>query len=329
MAKYSIEKSTLTGIADAVRAKEGTTAPIPVTDMATRIQAIQTGVELPALDSPGSSEDLMQGKQLIDSEGKPVTGTFTIEQELEEQADLVTQIQEALNTKTAVAIAPKIEVSEGGIVTAKSGVKTVSHQLSVSDDPDFVPENIVSGATIFGVTGNASGGEAPTISVNGSTGVITATSGDKSTTYTLSTDDDRDFIAENIRAQHNIFGIVGTLASPVNGLGSDMACGTAFPEEDTIVAYDIPFRPTAICLINDSIAANTLIFYTTMFMNSDSWGVYSNASAQMFELTRSGSITEVADNQYNFTLPLTDALGNSLGLTNQSFYRWIAIKDMN
>lgn len=44
MAKYSIEDTTLIGIADAIRDKEGTTAAIPVNVFATRISNIQAGV---------------------------------------------------------------------------------------------------------------------------------------------------------------------------------------------------------------------------------------------------------------------------------------------
>jgi hypothetical protein len=52
MSKYVIDSSTLVSIGDAVREKDGTTAPIVVSDLATRIKAIETGggggVELPA-----------------------------------------------------------------------------------------------------------------------------------------------------------------------------------------------------------------------------------------------------------------------------------------
>ena len=50
MSKVFIEESTLTAIGNAIRGKEGTTALVPVNDMATRISAIETGsggVELP------------------------------------------------------------------------------------------------------------------------------------------------------------------------------------------------------------------------------------------------------------------------------------------
>lgn len=50
MGKYTINDTTLTGIADAIRTKEETTEPIPVADMAQRILAIETGAKLPDED---------------------------------------------------------------------------------------------------------------------------------------------------------------------------------------------------------------------------------------------------------------------------------------
>ena len=43
MAEYSIKSETLTAIADAIRAKDGTTEPIKTVDMAIRIEAIEVG----------------------------------------------------------------------------------------------------------------------------------------------------------------------------------------------------------------------------------------------------------------------------------------------
>ena len=43
MSKYIIDGSTLTGIADAIRAKKGTSAPVAVTDFASEVASIETG----------------------------------------------------------------------------------------------------------------------------------------------------------------------------------------------------------------------------------------------------------------------------------------------
>lgn len=58
--KYFIEDTTLTGIADAIRAKEETSSPIPVTEFAERISSIETS---PALQdksvTPSSSSQVV------------------------------------------------------------------------------------------------------------------------------------------------------------------------------------------------------------------------------------------------------------------------------
>lgn len=59
------------------------------------------GPDLPELTNEGSALDLMSGKQLIDSEGNKVTGTFTIASELDSQDTLISQIQTALQGKAA------------------------------------------------------------------------------------------------------------------------------------------------------------------------------------------------------------------------------------
>lgn len=43
MAEYLIKDTTLSDIADAIRAKDGTTDAIPVSDFASRISAIESG----------------------------------------------------------------------------------------------------------------------------------------------------------------------------------------------------------------------------------------------------------------------------------------------
>jgi hypothetical protein len=50
------------------------------------------GVELPELTNEGSAADLFSGKQLIDGEGNKVTGTFSIDNELNAQDSLITQL---------------------------------------------------------------------------------------------------------------------------------------------------------------------------------------------------------------------------------------------
>lgn len=59
------------------------------------------GVELPELANEGSAADLLSGKQLIDQEGEVITGTFSIDNELNSQDNLISQIQTALQGKAS------------------------------------------------------------------------------------------------------------------------------------------------------------------------------------------------------------------------------------
>lgn len=83
---------------------------------------------------------------------------------------------------------PSIEVNSAGLITATAGNTSITKQLSSSDDSDFVAGNIKQGVNIFGLDGSFTGEtqQTPTISVD-SSGLITATAGDKSTTQQLPT----------------------------------------------------------------------------------------------------------------------------------------------
>lgn len=74
MAKYSIEDTTLTGIADAIRAKEGSTGVIPVSDIPSRIAAIQTGHDVSGVTA--AEADVVAGKIFVDASGAEKTGTL-------------------------------------------------------------------------------------------------------------------------------------------------------------------------------------------------------------------------------------------------------------
>lgn len=52
-------------------------------------------------------------------------------------------------------VEPEITVDGEGVVTAATGDKKVTHQITSSDDADLVASNIVKGKNIFGVNGTA------------------------------------------------------------------------------------------------------------------------------------------------------------------------------
>lgn len=77
MAKYSIEDTTLTGIADAIRAKEGSTGVIPVPDIPSRIAAIQTGADVSGVTA--TEVDVVAGKVFVDALGAEKAGTLVVQ----------------------------------------------------------------------------------------------------------------------------------------------------------------------------------------------------------------------------------------------------------
>jgi hypothetical protein len=72
--------------------------------------AVLLKIDLPELSNPGTAEDLMAGKELLDGEGKIVTGSFSLEPELSTQDALIEQIKTALQNKAAV---PDVKDYEG------------------------------------------------------------------------------------------------------------------------------------------------------------------------------------------------------------------------
>ena len=76
MAKYSIDSTTLTSIGDAIRAKEGSTGAIPVSDIPSRIANIQTGHDVSGVTA--GEVDVVAGKIFVDASGAEKTGTLVV-----------------------------------------------------------------------------------------------------------------------------------------------------------------------------------------------------------------------------------------------------------
>ena len=63
----------------------------------------ESGVELPVLTKPGSSNELFEGYDMVNGDGERVVGSFTIAAELTNQDTLISEIKTALQGKTAAS----------------------------------------------------------------------------------------------------------------------------------------------------------------------------------------------------------------------------------
>ena len=77
MAKYLIQDTTLTNICDSIRTKEGSSGTIPVTQIASRISAIETGKDVSSVTATAS--DVVSGKVFVDSAGNQVNGSLVVQ----------------------------------------------------------------------------------------------------------------------------------------------------------------------------------------------------------------------------------------------------------
>ena len=87
--------------------KNNTTSLQNLLDMVNALPGAE-GIKLPELTNEGAASDLLSGKQLINSEGNKVTGTFSIDSELNTQDNLISQIQSALIGKSSGVTLPTL-----------------------------------------------------------------------------------------------------------------------------------------------------------------------------------------------------------------------------
>ena len=128
----------LTGIANAIRAKKGTSAAIPAQNFAEEIEAIQTGYD--TADATGGAGQMLSPYTAYGPNGK-FTG--------------------AIPSQNATTITPGTAAK-----TAISAGTYAAGAATVAGDANLVAGNIKEGVNIFGVTGSFAGGGGETVSVS-------------------------------------------------------------------------------------------------------------------------------------------------------------------
>lgn len=167
-----------------------------------------SGTELPKLTNPGTSSDLLSGKELIDQNGNKVTGTIATKTSSNLTASGATVTVPAgyyassasKSVSTATQATPSITVNSSGLITASatqsagyvsSGTKSATKQLTTKAAATITP-----GASNQTIPANTYLTGAQTIK------------------------GDANLIASNIKSGVSIFGVTGTASGGGSGGGS-------------------------------------------------------------------------------------------------------------
>ena len=187
------------------------------------------------MKSDGSVHNVPQAVPIIDVDSNGLVKATSIQVAGYVSAG-TTEASKQLPTKAAQTITPGTEDKKIPSGTYLTGDQTIE------GDPNLLPENIISGKSIFGIegTGSGSGDAPPSITVDENTGLITSTAGGKSSTKQLSVQvaqtvtpgtadktivavnkyttgaqvvkGDENLVPENIIAGKSIFGVTGNVS---------------------------------------------------------------------------------------------------------------------
>lgn len=167
------------------------------------------GVELPELTNEGSAENLLSGKQLIDGEGKKVTGTMP-------NNGTVTQTFDGLNTSSVTIPAG---YTSGGTIGLDNTISNEANEQS-----SLIDQIIATANSLPNVEGGNNTTEIKlqnkTVTPTKNSQIITA-----DTNYdgldTVTVNGDENLVAENIAEGISIFGVEGSLSGNSSGYTLD------------------------------------------------------------------------------------------------------------
>ena len=109
------------------------------------------GVKLPKLDSPAAEEEVFEGQEYIDETGAKRVGTFTIEDELAEQAAIITELEAALEEKAPLLPTLSNPATEAEILLGYEAIDAAGKLLTGTADPYKLKTGTLAGSG----TGNA------------------------------------------------------------------------------------------------------------------------------------------------------------------------------
>lgn len=276
MANYKVVDShrldaDLTTVADAIRAKSGASAALAFPEgFVASVSKIPTGsgTELPELKDPGSAEDLVWGKEMIDGDGNVVTGKFELlSTEIAENAFLYAPNvgeREAngskriyFNTFLAGRIGYEAEVPiQLEAVTAKFGnakpedvidgaTFTSEEGLSVSGTLPFLPAGQRAYIGLAEEASRMDYAAYPVVRATAPIRVRLAMEAESSAQVDIPfwrlPGAEPNLLAENIRKGVSIFDVVGTFEGSGGGSGviSAVAAGTYTPASDSSSGVEI------------------------------------------------------------------------------------------
>lgn len=308
-----------------------------------------------------SASDLAKGKTAHDKSGNSITGTFTLDSEIQDQDTVISQIQEALAGKTAMPDTSDANAAPSDIRNGKSAyVNGTKITGSVLDIVQGTPSISVSSTGLITAKATQSAGfvsdgtksstkqltvqEAQTITPSLSEQTIasgrylTGTQTISAITKELLASLDSDFIADNIAEGVDLFGLVGTLAGASTLFDKEMLTGSFVLESDITEYYNVSGT-------SGKKAGNTSIFVFWLAEetgDSDTPIIIAGISASSLSMGSTYSVgyfgatggsfgyksSIISMPRFSTSSPVMIAASTSYKLTAGKIYNWIYLREI-